>query len=98
MELITKADLRDMPDLYRTLTEEDPVLRIKLDAPWSGWSWYIAEFDGEDLCFGLVDGHEREWSYFRMSELLEMRGPDGSCVARDEYFEAMPASHFHVFG
>ena len=29
----------------------------------------MTEFDGEDLCFGLVEGFEVEFGYFSKSEL-----------------------------
>lgn len=44
------------------------------------------------LCFGLVDGHEREFGYFSLDELLAMRGPMGLRIERDLYFEPCPLS------
>lgn len=53
----------------------------------SGWSWWVLEFDGIDLCFGLVYGFEREYGYFTLSELTAVRGPFGLGVERDLQFE-----------
>jgi len=38
--------------------------QVKFFTPDSSWTWYATEFDGEDLLFGLVVGHEIELGYF----------------------------------
>ena len=58
---------------------------VKLFTPWSGWTWYILEADG-DLCFGLVDGLEVELGYFNLGELRDLRGPGGLRIERDVHF------------
>ena len=40
--------------------------------------------------FGLVFGHEREYGYFLLSELEEVRGPLGLPIERDLYFKPKP--------
>jgi len=46
------------------------------------------EYDKEQqLCFGLVDGLEKELGYFNLQELEEIKGPLGLSVERDIYFE-----------
>ena len=37
--------------------------------------------------FGLVYGHEREFGYFLLSELEEVRGPMGLPIERDLHFK-----------
>jgi hypothetical protein len=49
-------------------------------------TWYATEFDGEDLFFGLVDGLEKEFGYFSLSELESVDGPFGVGIERDLYF------------
>ena len=44
------------------------------------------------ICFGLVDGFEREWGDFSLAEIHALRGPFGLPVERDLYFEPGPAS------
>ena len=91
MKLLTQADRKVLPDLYEQ--EEagvDAVARVKWFTPDSNWTWYVSEFDGDDLCFGLVVGHEIELGYFSLSEISEVRGPLGLAVERDRYF--MPAT------
>ncbi len=70
----------------------DPIVRAKYFTPWSNWTWYVLEYDGEDLCFGLVDGFERELGYFSLSELSAIRGPGGLRIERDLYFDPTPLS------
>ena len=45
----------------------------KLFSPYTGWRWYITEWDAETgLCFGLVEGFETELGYFDLTELAEI--------------------------
>ena len=62
----------------------------KFFTPWSYWSWYPIEFDGIDTFYGYVVGLEKEFGYFLLSELLELRGPFGLRIEVDKYFK--PAS------
>jgi hypothetical protein len=48
---------------------------------------YASEFDGEDICFGLVSGLEVEFGYFSLKELRETRGPMGLHIERDLHSE-----------
>jgi hypothetical protein len=84
---------RNVPALYSTQNEEDPIARIKWFTPDSSWTWFVLEYDpSERLCFGLVIGHERELGYFSLSEIEELRGPMGLKVERDLYFHPQPIS------
>lgn len=80
---------RALPPPYATEHEEDPEAKAKWFTPWSNWTWYAVEYDGEDRCFGLVAGHETELGYFLLSELAAIRGPapGGTLkIERDEHF------------
>ena len=91
--LIPDAMAAELPRLYATQHEDDPVARIKLFTPDSSWTWYVLEFDPDDrLCFGLVIGHERELGYFSIEELEQVRGGLHLPVERDLYFEPKPLS------
>lgn len=83
-------DLVNVPPLYSNedLPPSDVKVHIKLFTPDSIWTWYITEFDGEDLCFGYVVGHFEELGYFRLSEIFLINGPLGLPVERDEHFTA----------
>ena len=78
-----------MPELHSTehITTEEQVAVVKFFTPWSNWTWYGVEFDGEDIFFGLVYGFEEEWGSFSLSELESVTGPGGLKVERDLYFK-----------
>ncbi|MPZ50988.1 MAG: DUF2958 domain-containing protein [Dehalococcoidia bacterium] len=42
------------------------------------------------IFFGLVYGLEKEYGYWRLSELTEIRGPVGLRIERDLYFTPTP--------
>jgi hypothetical protein len=88
------ADLvKVLPPLYAAERQADPVAHLKWFTPDSSWTWYVIEYDPEEqLCFGLVIGHERELGYFSLDEILEVRGPFGLPVERDLYFTPAPLS------
>lgn len=83
----------NVPGLYSTEHQADALALVKLFTPDSSWTWYIVEYDPDDmLCFGLTIGHEREHGYFSLTELQELRGPTGLKVERDLYFKPTPVS------
>lgn len=86
MELLTAEIRAALPALRSTepLGMDAPII-VKFFTPTSNWTWYATEFDGEDLFFGLVHGFEKEFGYFSLSELEELRGPYGVGVERDLY-------------
>lgn len=80
-----------IPPLYATSEQgDDAIVQVKLFTPDSGWTFYITEYDGDDLCFGLVVGMETELGYFTLSELRAVRGPLGLRIERDLYFKPAP--------
>jgi hypothetical protein len=81
-----------IPKLYATEGHSDPTVWIKLFTPDSNWTWYLIEWDGQDLCFGLVSGHDIELGYFLLSDVSHARGPLGLAVERDLYFKPCPLS------
>jgi len=87
VKLLTKKLREDIPPLYSTEDEDDPVVHAKLFTPDSSWTWYVLEFDGEDLLFGYVIGHYAELGYFSLSGLQKVRGPFGLPIERDLHFE-----------
>ena len=86
--LIPDELAKTIPKMYETQNETDPFAHIKLFTPDSSWTWFINEFDPvEKLCFGLVIGFEREFGYFSLTELEEVRGPLGLKIERDLHFQ-----------
>lgn len=90
-ELKAAAKRANLPPLYTTDGQGDAAMvQMKFFTPTSSWTWYVIEFDGDDLCFGLVEGHENELGYFSLSELESVRGRWGVRVERDLHFAPQP--------
>jgi len=97
MKLLPKELREKLPPLYSQDGKGGKaIVYAKCFTPSSSWSWYITE--GEPVLsesgteidykfFGLVFGHEREFGYFLLSELEEVRGPLGLPIERDLYFQ-----------
>lgn len=92
MMLLTQEIRKRLPPLRATEHQDDPIVQVKFFTPWTYWTWYATEFDGEDEFFGLVRGHEIEMGYFSLKELEAVRGPAGLRIERDRYFEPTPLS------
>ena len=87
MELMTKAVRQALPPLgAQDQLGGKAVAHVKFFTPDASWTWYATEFDGEDMLFGLVDGHVKELGYFSLSELREVRGALGLPIERDLYW------------
>ena len=95
MKLMTDQLKEKMPAFYSHEHTKDPLAICKFFTPWSSFTWYAWEFDGEDTFFGLVDGFEKELGYFSLSELQSIEGPGGLKIERDLYFEPTQLSILH---
>ena len=90
--LMTKELGDTIPTLYaneHVAHYEDVLAAAKLFSPYSGWTWYVTEWQAETgLCFGLVEGFETELGYFHLDELAEV-AVFGSvpAVERDLYWK-----------
>ena len=88
MQLLPQRIKTQLPPLYAGEEKGEATMAlVKFFTPDSGWSWFVTEFDGEDVFFGLVVGHEVELGYFSLSELQSVRGGLGLPVERDLYFK-----------
>lgn len=90
-KLLTKELKAKLPPLYANEKVADPVALVKFFHPFSNWTWYATEFDGEDTFYGLVNGHESELGYFSLSELESVK-VKGLPIERDLYFSPTPLS------
>lgn len=89
MSLLSLEQVSKIPEIG---SQEDKgakaIAYIKLFTPDANWSWYIMEIDSDqNLCFGLVDGHEKELGYFSLEEIEEIKGPFGLKVEVDNFFK-----------
>ena len=97
MKLLPKEIREQLPPLYSQDGKGGKaIVYVKYFTPSSSWTWLATE--GEPVLdesrneidyrfFGLVFGHEREFGYFLLSELEEVRGPMGLPIERDLYFK-----------
>ena len=87
MKLMTKAIAKALPPLYSTEKLGDAAKAIvKFFDPSGSWTWFATEWDGSDLMFGLVFGHEMEMGYFSLAELSTVKGRFGLGIERDTSF------------
>ena len=88
MKLINNKIKNIIPKLHEQDSKGlQAIAYIKFFTPDSDWTWYVTEFDGNDVFFGLVDGLCKELGYFSLSELKNIKGPLGLKIERDLYFE-----------
>ena len=98
-QLLTTKLVNDLPPLYNS--EENPekeaIAVVKFFSPYSQWTWYAVEFDGEDTFFGLVDGFEMEYGYFSYSELEAVTVFGGvPAVERDCHWSPRPVKEIEA--
>lgn len=90
-QLFPESVRATLPPLYsQEHLGDQAIVFVKFFTPDSSWTWYATEFDGDDVFFGLVDGHERELGYFSLVELRSVRGPLGLSIERDDAFVPAP--------
>ena len=88
MELMTQELRKKVPPLYsQEHLGSKAVAVVKFFTPDSSWTWHGVSWDGKDIFFGLVFGHEKELGYFSLSELQKVRGPLGLPIERDLYWQ-----------
>lgn len=88
MKLLTKELRAKFPKLHANENKKPEEVKIvaKFFTPWSSWTWFATEFDGQDTFFGMVHGFEHELGYFSLRQLENLRGPGGMKIERDLYF------------
>ncbi len=88
MRLLSKEIIKTLPRLFDQEHTPNKKVYAKLFIPGSSWTWYIMEYDPTSkVCFGLVDGLEKELGYFSITELKEVKGHLGLKVERDLSFK-----------
>lgn len=74
MKLLTKAILKDLPEMYSQDGKAETEVFIKVKYFLGGWTWYATEYDPKTKTFfGLVTSplnfDQPEWGYFTLTEL-----------------------------
>ena len=90
MKLLTEELKKQLPPLYSQENELDPMVVCKFFTPDSSFTWFILEFDGDDLLFCKVYSHlcpDGELGYSLLSEIESVRGALGLGIERDLYFK-----------
>lgn len=106
MKLLTKAIKAKLPPISAGIAPgpsmfgkgglHDAKFTCKFFDPKGSWTWYVLEGwelpDGDWLFYGLVDGFEKAWGYFRLSDLERVRTnvPFHTGIERDLYFSDVP--------
>lgn len=100
MMMLTKEILNRIPKLgSQDGLGGDAIIHVKFFTPWSNWTWYALEgepvFDDDGneidfMFFGWVEGFEKEYGNFCLSELESVTGPVGLKIERDRYFGPTP--------
>jgi len=71
--LLTKIDLENLPALYETEEQEDPIVYVKLFHPLCGATWLLTEYNPEtNICFGYAYITDGELGYISLEELEEL--------------------------
>ncbi len=87
--------ITNTPKLYTQEGKGDAAtVYVKFFDPCGNWTWYVTEWDGDDQCFGLVDGHEKELGYISLSELATLTGRMGIGIEIDVHFSPTPLKEF----
>jgi len=93
MKLITKDIEKKLAKhpLYSTDGQKEKEVVVKFFNPYGGWRWYVCEGEkqenGDWLFFGLVEGIEKEWGYFTLSELQSIPTPYNLGIERDLHYK-----------
>lgn len=92
MQFFTEAIRKSLPKPRST--EEIPIeekqIVCKFFNPCGVGTWYVVEGEedeGDFLFWGLVDLHEKEFGYFSLNELSQLRLPFGMKIERDLHFK-----------
>jgi len=91
--LLPVALRNKIPKLYSQDGKKDPMVYAKFFSPYSGYTFYITEFDGKDTFFGYVsNGQGSGWGYSSFMELAKANRRGLPLIERDMYFSPKRAS------
>lgn len=92
-QLMTKELSAKIPKLYSQEEVEDPIVVAHYFSPYARQAdWFVIEWDGEDLMFGLADLGYPELGYWTLTELESARRGSLPLVERDLHWTPVPLS------
>jgi hypothetical protein len=95
--IMTQEIRKSLPPLYaneKKAPEDVPVL-LKIFNPYGQSTWYITEFNGEDIMFGLCCIHEKELGYVSLREIESVKiGRFGWPLERDRHWKGSLADAY----
>jgi hypothetical protein len=80
-----------IPKLYRTRQERDPIVWVRFCSPIGSWRWYIIECDQVDrvlIFYGWMVHSAEPGGRFIRTDLASMRAYFGIAIERDAEFVA----------
>lgn len=87
-KLMPKELANKIPKLYSQDGVKDKMVYAKFFSPYSQYTLWVTEFDGEDQLFGYVTGTgSNEWGYASLSELASANRNGLPLIERDKYFK-----------
>jgi|SRR6266511_294849 len=88
MKLLPEEVRAQIPTLHATDDDPDPMACCKLVTPWTSWTLYVIEFDGEDDIYGYATGTQfPELGCSGLREIEAVKGPARLRIERDLYFK-----------
>ena len=68
-----------------------PIAYVKLFNPSGLGTWWLSELDENNRIYGIAEIHEKEYGYFSLDELKEIKSPPfGLGIERDKWFKPTP--------
>jgi len=86
-KLMPKEVSKKIPQLYSQDGNKNPTVYLKIFSPYSNYTLWVTEFDGEDTLYGYVTGTgSNEWGYSSLNELASSSRNGLPLFERDKYF------------
>ena len=91
-QMMTKKLASQIPKLYSQEEVSDPTVVAHYFTPYGRGDWFVIEWDGQDMMYGLADLGYPELGYFSLNELESARRGGLPLVERDLYWTPVPLS------
>ena len=90
MKLMTKTLEAKIPEMGQFENDENPTIIAHYFNPIGQGDWYVIEGEKDEtnnwMFYGLVDLHFREYGYFSLKELENIKLPYGMGIERELYW------------